>query len=265
MVIRTLRQLGPPILVFVAFIALWQVLGEAFHLRQVIAPLPSAVWAEFQAKWAQLPRHALVTILEILAAFAVSTVLGIAGGMLIVASPFLSHVFMPMILALQVVPKIAIAPLILIWFGFGVTSKVVIALTVAFFPVLVNTTSGLRSAQPEVLDLARSLHASRVDLFRKVLFPNALPYIFTGLKVSMTLSVVGAVIGEFIGGNQGLGYLIQQAQFEINTPLMVAAIALLGAIGLAMYGLVALAERLCIPWDTKPASEQLLNLVNTRL
>jgi NitT/TauT family transport system permease protein len=185
--------------------------------------------------------------------------------MLIVSSRFLSRVFMPMILALQVIPKIAIAPLILIWFGFGVGGKVVIAMTVAFFPVLVNTTSGLHSVQPEILDLARSLHASKLRLLQKVLFPNALPYIFTGLKISMTLSVVGAVIGEFIGGNQGLGYLIQQAQFEINTPLMVAAIFLLAIIGLAAYGLVALAERLCIPWDTKPASQELLELVDTRM
>ena len=160
---------------------------------------------------------------------------------------------------------IAIAPLILIWFGFGPLGKVVIALTVAFFPVLVNTISGLHSASPEILDLARSLHASLLDLFRKVLFPNALPYVFTGLKISMTLSVVGAVIGEFIGGNQGLGYLIQQAQFDINTPLMVAAILLLAVIGISAYGLVALAERLCAPWDVKEASREVLELVDARL
>ena len=143
--------------------------------------------------------------------------------------------------------------------------KVVIALTVAFFPVLVNTTSGLHSAAPEVLELARSLHASKVQLFQKVLFPQALPYIFTGLKISMTLSVVGAVIGEFIGGNQGLGYLIQQAQFDINTPLMVAAIFFLSVIGLASYGLVALAERWCLPWDVKRANQEALELADTRL
>jgi NitT/TauT family transport system permease protein len=262
---RSFRQAWAPVLVLVLFVVLWEVLGRAFGLRQVIAPLPSAVWAEFQAKSEHLPRHAFVTLIEIFVAFAVSTVLGIAAGAGIVASRFLSGVFMPIILGLQVVPKIAIAPLILIWFGFGVLGKVIIALTVAFFPVLVNTTSGLRSIQPEVLDLARSLHASKLQLFHKVLFPNALPHIFTGLKVSMTLSVVGAVIAEFIGGNQGLGYLIQQAQFEINTPLMVAAILILAAIGLLSYGLVVLAERLLVPWDTKPVSEELLELVNSRL
>lgn len=261
----SLRRLILPVLALCAAVALWEALGRAFGLRQVIAPLPSAVAAEIHAKWANFPGHALVTIAEILVAFAVSGVLGIAGGIAIVSSPFLSRVFMPLILALQVIPKIAIAPLILIWFGFGVFGKVVIALTVAFFPVLVNTTSGLHSAPPEVLDLARSLHASKWHLFQKVLFPNALPYVFTGLKISMTLSVVGAVIGEFIGGNRGLGYLIQQAQFEINTPLMVAAIFFLAVIGLTTYGLVALAERLCIPWDTKQTSTELIDLVNVRL
>lgn len=260
-----MKRMVPPILTLVALVIVWEIVGRAVGLREVIAPLPSAVIGEIRARWSHFPGHAIVTIEEIFVAFFVSAALGIGCGVAIVASRFLSRVFMPMILALQVVPKIAIAPLILIWFGFGVTGKVVIALTVAFFPVLVNTTSGLHSAAPEVLDLARSLHASRAQLFRKVLFPQALPYIFTGLKISMTLSVVGAVIGEFIGGNQGLGYLIQQAQFDINTPLMVAAIFFLAVIGLAAYGLVALAERWCIPWDVKHANQEILELADTRL
>ena len=259
------KRLAPALLTLLALGVLWEVLGAALGLRQVIAPLPSAVIAEIRDKWVHFPKHAFVTINEIGAAFLVSTLLGVGGGIAIVSSRFLSQVFMPLILALQVVPKIAIAPLILIWFGFGVPGKVVIALTVAFFPVLVNTTAGLHSAPPEILDLARSLHASKLQIFQKILFPNALPYIFTGLKISMTLSVVGAVIGEFIGGNQGLGYLIQQAQFEINTPLMVAAIFVLAVIGLVAYGLVVLAERLCVPWDVKHAGQEILELVDTRL
>jgi NitT/TauT family transport system permease protein len=255
----------PALVTLAALIAAWEVLGAAFGLRQVIAPLPSAVIEEFRAKWVHFPRHAWMTAFEVGAAFFVTAVAGIGGGLAIVASRFLSQVFMPLILSLQVVPKIAIAPLILIWFGFGPGGKVAIALTVAFFPVLVNTIAGLRSAAPEILDLARSLHASKAQIFRKILFPSALPYIFTGLRISITLSVVGAVIGEFIGGNQGLGYLIQQAQFEINTPLMVAAIVLLAIIGLVAYALVVLAERLLVPWDVKEASQEALELADTRL
>lgn len=262
---RQARRLAPALITLALLVVAWEVLGAALGLREVIAPLPSAVVAEIRAKWAQFPKHALVTVTEVVTAFLVSAALGIGGGIAIVASPFLSQVFMPVILSLQVVPKIAIAPLILIWFGFGVVGKVVIALTVAFFPVLINTTSGLHSASPEILDLARSLHASKLQIFQKILFPNALPYIFTGLKISMTLSVVGAVIGEFIGGNQGLGYLIQQAQFEINTPLMVAAIFFLALIGLGAYGLVALAERLCVPWGSKQAGQEILELVDARM
>jgi NitT/TauT family transport system permease protein len=252
-------------LALAGLVLLWELLGAALGLREVIAPLPSAVVAEFKAKWVHFPKHAVVTIMEVLAAFAVSAVLGIGGGVLIVSSRFLSQLFMPLVLSLQVVPKIAIAPLILIWFGFGAIGKVAIALTVAFFPVLINTISGLHSAAPEILDLARSLHASKFQIFQKVLFPNALPYIFTGLKISMTLSVVGAVIGEFIGGNQGLGYLIQQAQFDINTPLMVAAILVLAAIGITAYGLVVVAERVLVPWDVKRAGREILELVDARL
>lgn len=260
-----LRRTAPALAALALLIVAWEVVGAAVGLRPVIAPLPSAVLAEMAAKWAHFPRHAAVTVAEVFAAFVVSALLGIGGGIVIVASRFLSQVFMPLILSLQVVPKIAIAPLILIWFGFGPAGKVAIALTVAFFPVLVNTIAGLRSAPPEILDLARSLHASRRQLFQKVLFPNALPYVFTGLKISMTLSVVGAVIGEFIGGNQGLGYLIQQAQFEINTPLMVAAIVFLAVIGLAAYGLVVLAERVCVPWDVKPVGQEVRDLSDARL
>lgn len=263
--VQAARRFGPALLTLVVLVGLWEVLGAALGLREVIAPLPSAVVAELRAKWVHVPRHALVTVQEIAAAFLVSAVLGIGGGVLIVSSRFLSQVFMPLILSLQVVPKIAIAPLILIWFGFGALGKVAIALTVAFFPVLVNTMSGLRSAEPDLLDLARSLHATKRQVLQKILFPAALPYIFTGLKISMTLSVVGAVIGEFIGGNQGLGYLIQQAQFDINTPLMVAAILVLAVIGLAAYGLVALAERLFVPWDPKHVGREVLELVDARL
>jgi NitT/TauT family transport system permease protein len=262
---ESVRRLVPALITLLALVVLWEVVGRAVGLRPVIAPLPSAVLTELRAKWTYLPHHALVTVIEIVAAFVTSAILGVGGGILIVASPFLSRIFMPLILSLQVVPKIAIAPLILVWFGFGPLSKVVIALTVAFFPVLINTISGLQSASPEILDLARALHASRIQLFQKVLFPNALPYIFTGLKISMTLSVVGAVIGEFIGGNRGLGYLIQQAQFDINTPLMVAAILLLAVIGISAYGLVALAEGLCVRWDVKEASREVLELADARL
>ncbi len=260
-----LKRLAPALAALALLVVAWEVLVRAFQVPQFIVPLPSAVWHEFQAKWPFLPRHILVTVEEIAAAFAISALMGVGLGTAVVFSRTLNNVFMPLILSLQVVPKIAIAPLVLIWFGFGPVGKVVIALTVAFFPVLVNTISGLQSAEPEILDLARSLHASRGQIFRKVLFPNALPYIFTGLKICITLSVVGAIIGEFMSGNLGLGHVMMQAQFEINTPLMFVALVLLAIIGLLSYGLVALLERLCVPWDVKQAGREVLELVEARM
>jgi len=260
-----LKRVAPALAALVFLVAVWEVLARAFKVPQFIVPLPSAVWDEFHAKWHLLPRHVWATVGEVMAAFAISAVMGIGLGIGVVFSRFLNNVFMPLILSLQVVPKIAIAPLILIWFGFGQVGKVVIALTVAFFPVLVNTISGLQSAEPEILDLARSLHAKKSQIFRKILFPNALPYIFTGLKISITLSVVGAIIGEFMSGNLGLGHVMMQAQFEINTPLMFVALVFLAFIGLGCYGLVVLLERLCVPWDVKQAGREVLELVEARM
>ena len=260
-----LKRVAPALLALTFLVVAWEVLARALKVPQFIVPLPSAVFQEFQAKWLLLPRHMWFTMAIILASFVVSGVLGVGLGIAVVASRFLNNVFMPLILALQVVPKIAVAPLVLIWFGFGPTGKVVIALTVAFFPVLVNTISGLQSAEPEILDLARSLHAKKSQIFRKILFPNALPYIFTGLKISITLSVVGAIIGEFMSGNLGLGHVMMQAQFEINTPLMFVALVFLAFIGLGCYGLVVLLERLCVPWDVKQAGREVLELVEARM
>jgi NitT/TauT family transport system permease protein len=260
-----LKQVVPALVALALLVVAWEVLARAFKVPQFIVPLPSAVWYEFQAKWPHLPRHTWFTVAIVFASFAVSAVLGVALGIAVVFSRFLNNVFMPLILALQVVPKIAIAPLVLIWFGFGVAGKIAIALTVAFFPVLVNTISGLQSAEPEILDLARSLHASKGQIFRKILFPNALPYIFTGLKISITLSVVGGIIAEFMSGNVGLGHVMMQAQFEINTPLMFVSLAFLAVIGLLSYGLIVLLERLCVPWDVKQAGQEALELVEARM
>lgn len=260
-----LKRLVPALVALAFLVVAWEALARTFNVPQFIVPLPSAVWHEFWAKWPLLPRHVGYTVAEILAAFAISAVMGVGLGIAVVFSRFLNNVFMPLILALQVVPKIAIAPLVLIWFGFGPLGKVVIALTVAFFPVLVNTISGLQSAEPEILDLARSLHARKGQIFRKILFPNALPYIFTGLKICITLSVVGAIIGEFMSGNLGLGHVMMQAQFEINTPLMFVSLVFLAIIGLASYGLVVLLERLCVPWDAKQAGREAMELVEARM
>src|SRR5262249_54782083 len=147
-------------------------------------------------------------------------------------------VIMPILLISQLVPKVAIAPLLLIWFGYGLTPKVFIAFLIAFFPIVVNTASGLAAVDKPLLDLARSLEATRFQIFRKLRLPTALPELFSGMKIAMTLAVIGAIIGEFVGGSSGLGYLIIVANSELNTPLAFAALLLLSAGGIALYALV---------------------------
>jgi NitT/TauT family transport system permease protein len=155
---------------------------------------------------------------------------------------------MPLLLIAQLVPKVAIAPLLLIWFGYGLTPKVLIAFLVAFFPIVVNGASGLSAVQPELLDLANSLQASCWQTFWKVRMPTALPELFSGMKIAVTLAIIGAIIGEFVGGNSGLGYLIIVANQELDTALAFAAIVLLSLMGIVLYGLIELLERWLMPW-----------------
>jgi NitT/TauT family transport system permease protein len=175
-------------------------------------------------------------------------VFGIVAAAVIVVIPKLRDILMPLLLVAQLVPKVAIAPLLLIWFGYGLIPNVVVAFVVAFFPIVVNGASGLAAVQPELLDLGRSLQASRWQTFWKFRIPTALPEVFSGMKIAVTLAIIGAIIGEFVGGNRGLGYLIIVANQELDTPLAFAAIFLLSVMGIILYGLVETLERVLIPW-----------------
>ena len=235
-------------LTLLATVLLWEILIGVFSVPVFVVPPPSAIAATMAAKPDLLAAHSFVTLYETLGGF----VLGVAGGILaaalIVVLPALRDIIMPLLLIAQIVPKVAIAPVLLIWFGYGATPKLLIAFLVAFFPVVVNTASGLTSVEPEMLDLGRSLEASRWQIFRMFQIPTALPHLFSGMKISVTLAVIGAVIGEFVGGSKGLGYLIIVANQELNTALAFAALFLLSVVGIALYGLVEVAERLLIPW-----------------
>jgi NitT/TauT family transport system permease protein len=156
---------------------------------------------------------------------------------------------MPLLLIAQLVPKVAIAPILLIWFGYGLLPKVLIAFLVAFFPIVVNVATGLAAVERELLDLGRSLEATRWQIFRKFRMPTALPELFSGMKIAITLAVIGAVIGEFVGGNSGLGYLILVANQDLDTPLAFAALLILSVAGILLYAAIELAERLLIPWS----------------
>jgi len=228
-----------PTLAFAAVLVLWQ--GSVWLLRPPPFILPGigqviARLVAFGPNWAG---HVVATIEGIALGFLAAVVFGTAGAVLIVSS---------LLVTIQIVPKIAFAPLILVWFGIGLTSRATIAFLVAFFPVLVNTAVGLTQIEPDLLDLARSIKARPAWVFFRIRFPSSLPYFFAGLRVASTLAVIGAVIGEFVGSDVGLGYLIVIANNQIDTALGLAAIFLISLIGLGLYGAVVLTERLCTPW-----------------
>jgi NitT/TauT family transport system permease protein len=200
------------------------------------------------AEWPRLLSESAVTTYATLGGFALSIAFGIPVALWIAYSRTVESYVYPLLVFSQSVPKIAIAPLFVVWFGFGIIPKVIAAFMLGFFPVVVSTVAGFKSVEPEMLDLARSMKASRLQTFLHISLPNALPSIFAGLKVSVTLAVVGAVVGEFVGSNSGIGYLLQIANGNFDLPLMFAALTVLSLIGVLLFVAVDLVERFTIPW-----------------
>jgi NitT/TauT family transport system permease protein len=191
----------------------------------------------------------------VIGGFLLAVLVGVPIAVLIVYSPFLRRVIFPFLLILQSVPKVAIAPLLLIWVGYGLQSNIIVAAIVAFFPIVINTATGLEAVSPELIELGRVLDTSKLKIFWKLRLPWALPYLFSGMKVAMTLAVIGAVVGEFIGADKGLGYLILTASSNMNTALVFAVVAVLSLLGIVAYYAVVLVERLLCPWY-QPASHE---------
>jgi NitT/TauT family transport system permease protein len=236
-----------PIGFMIAVFVLWEAGTRLFNIPVFLLPAPSAVVASMHANMSLLLASAWVTTIEIVLGFVLSIVVGIPLALMIFLWPPFSRTLMPLLVSSQAVPKVAIAPLLLVWFGFGLLPKVVIAFLIAFFPVVINTAVGLAAIEPEKIYLARSMGFGAAATFFKIRLPNALPAIFGGLKISITLAVVGAVVGEFVGGDAGLGYLLMVANGSMDTQLLFAGIVWLTILGVAMYLLVELAERLAIP------------------
>jgi NitT/TauT family transport system permease protein len=240
-------------LTLIALVAVWELLCRALNIPVFLIPAPSQVaWRLYEKRDLYLI-HTWTTLYETTAGFLLAVVFGILCAAIIVVIPKLRDIVMPLLLVAQLVPKVAIAPLLLIWFGYGLFPKVLVAFLVAFFPIVVNGASGLASVQPELLDLGHSLQASRWQTFWKFRIPTALPELFSGMKVAATLAIIGAIIGEFVGGNRGLGYLIIVANQELDTPLAFAAIFLLSVAGIALYAIVEMLERMLIPWHAPSA------------
>jgi NitT/TauT family transport system permease protein len=239
-----------PLLTFVAFVIVWEVVVRGLDVPDIILPPPSAVAEAFWAslKSGELVWHTLVTLFEILAGFALGATSGLVMGFVIALFPLAERIFYPYIVAFQTIPKVAIAPIIVIWFGFGPSSKVVITATIAFFPLVASAVTGLRAAPQEQVEMMITYTASRWQVFRMVRLPQALPYIFVGLDVAIVLSVIGAIVGEFVGAKAGLGYLILQKNFNFDMAGTFAVLIVLSAIGIGLHALTSWVQRRVVFW-----------------
>jgi len=248
MTARIASQVGYPLAGVVLLIALWAFLCVYGNIPTVVLPTPDKVLFAFIARFDLIVEEGWVTLKETIYGFILALVIGIPMAVAVANSRALNLMFYPLLIGLQSVPKVALAPIILVWLGTGIESKLAIVWLVAFFPIIVDTVAGLRSTPRELLELARSLRATPMQIFLKVQLPAALPFIFTGAKVAITLAVIGAVIGEFVGSSEGLGFLLLSATSQLDSPLAFAALFALSFLGMFVYLLVELAERLAAPW-----------------
>jgi NitT/TauT family transport system permease protein len=237
-----------PVLGFVGFLIVWEAVARVLHLPDYILPPPSAIIVGGVTRWRTLLYAASYTAQPMLAGFAVAVLAGIGIALAIAFSRAVQGVLYPLLVFLQIVPKIAVAPLFIIWFGFGLTPKVLLVFLLSFFPVVVAAITAFRSIEPEIMELARSTGAGRLRTFRMVQLPQALPALFGGIKVAAALSSTAAVVAEFVASDRGLGYLLMSYNGDLNTTMSFAAIFVLSAMGLALYGVVELVERFAIPW-----------------
>ena len=243
-----LARFVPSVVLFAVVLAAWQAAGPVLGIREYLLPGPvSVARAAFSASipW---PTHLWTTTVEIVGGFALAGAAGVALGTAIAWSPVAARALVPFLVFVNTLPKVAVAPLFLLWLGYGIVPNVLIAALIGFFPVVINTAVGLTQVDDELIDLGRVFDAPTWKVFVKIRLPNALPYVLSALKITATAAVVGAVVGEFVASQAGLGMVIVNAQTNLNTPVAFAALIWISIVGLALYGAVGLAARWWVPW-----------------
>lgn len=239
---------GQTVLSFALLLGLWEGLVRLFGVKLYILPAPSYVIVALWNKWATISTAAWYTAQPMLVGFGFAIVIGVLLALMFAVSRLIESLVYPQIVFLQIIPKIAIAPLFMIWFGYGLTSKVLIVFLLSFFPVVVSAVQAFRSVDPDIVDLARITGASPLRMFWKVQIPHALPTMFTGFKVAAALAATAAVVAEFVSSDRGLGYLLVDYTNRFDTPGVFAAILVLSIMGLLLYASVEAIERISIPW-----------------
>lgn len=228
----------------------WELLSRVGFFHRVILPAPTDIWRDLLTLVSAdyFPRHFWTTMYELSAGFAIGSGAALVGGVVVATLASVKRVLYPYIIGFQILPKIVLAPIFITWFGFGIESKVAMAVVICFFPTFINTIVGLESVDPEARRLMHSFRATRWQTFRKLALPHSLPMVFAGLKTSLTFAIIGAIVGEFVGSRTGLGYLITAYNFQLRTTYVFALILILSVLGLVLYLALAWAERRIVFW-----------------
>jgi putative hydroxymethylpyrimidine transport system permease protein len=246
-----MRRIWPPLALLAAAVGLWELVVRATHTPDYLFPAPSEVASSLGGDAGLLWHATLVTLREIVLGYLLAVAIALVLAGVLHFSAALRRALLPILVLSQTVPTVLLAPILAILLGYGIGPKLVVVAVVCFFPIVVNAVDGLRSTDPEVVRMMRTLHGGRLAIFRRVELPGALPAIFSGARVAATYAAVGAVFGEWAGSSSGLGFVILQAQPALDTARIFAAILVLSALALALYALVSLAERLLVPWESE--------------
>jgi NitT/TauT family transport system permease protein len=245
---EVLQRAWRPALLLAGVVALWWAVTAIGFVPAYLVPSPSATIGSIVDNPGYYWENTMVTGWETLLGFVLATAIGVLAAAVMVQSPTVERTLYPLLLFAQVIPKIAVAPLFVVWLGFGLAPKIVVAVLMAFFPVVISMVTGLRSVDPEMLELSATMGAGPARTFRRIRFPASLPHLFSGLKVAATMAVTGAVVGEFVGANTGLGNVILQANGNVDTPTLFAGLLVMSLLGVALFAVVELLEHILLPW-----------------
>ena len=246
-----LKNLVPTLGLSAAVVIAWEAVIRLFSVPTFVLPAPTAIMASLIENRAPLATAAQATALEVLFGFLFASLVGVLVALVIVRFERFGRALYPLIVLFQNVPKVALAPIFILWFGYDLAPKILLIVVIAFFPVAIDMLAGLQSVEPSFVSLMRSVGASKSKIMLRVRIPHSLPHLIAGLKVAITFSVIGAIVGEFAGANKGLGYVIQFASTQLDTPLIFAALIVVSVLGLAFYYIVEFAERQLVPWAPK--------------
>lgn len=246
-----------PYLIVVGMLLLWSAAVAVFEIPDYLLPAPQDIVHRIIKEWPLLLRNGGYTLTSVLLGFVASILIGVPLAFLIVVNRTAERAMMPFLIMSQTIPKVAIAPILIVWLGFGLLPKIAIVFLISFFPIVVSTVAGLKSVESDMIDLVRSMGAGTAKIMLRVRAPTALPQMFAGFKIAICLAVVGAIVGEFVGSNQGLGYLLLTATGSLDGTLVWASLFVLIAMGIALFAIVTRLERLALPWHVSIRNEDI--------